>query len=77
MVIFFFCKICSYTKRKTSHGDFSIGMVQNWPYKLPQKSMDEKSSPGKNVVIHKPQIGAGSSKGLIQSRIMNCDWLRF
>jgi hypothetical protein len=45
MVIFFFCKICSYTKRKTSHGDFSIGMVQNWPYKLPQKSMDEKSSP--------------------------------
>jgi hypothetical protein len=45
MVIHFFCKIQSYRKRRTSHGDFQLDVVHNWPYKLPQKSIDEKSSP--------------------------------
>jgi hypothetical protein len=65
VVICFFCKVLSYTKKKTFYGDFSIGCGA---HKLPQKSMDEKSSSFvaqvKSVVIHEPQIGDGGSKGL-------------
>jgi hypothetical protein len=45
MVIRFFCKIHSYGKRKTSHGDFQLDVVHNSPNKVLQKSMDEKLSP--------------------------------
>jgi hypothetical protein len=42
MVIHFFCKISSYTKRKTSMMIFQLDMVHITPNKLPQESMDEK-----------------------------------
>jgi hypothetical protein len=53
MIISFFCKIHSYRKKKTSHGNFPIGCGANWPNKLSKKSMDEKSS---SLVTHKSPL---------------------
>jgi hypothetical protein len=71
MVIRFFWKIHSYTKRKTFHGDFSIGCSAQLAYQAAPKIHGWKivslCHPNKSVVIHKPQIGIGGSKGLTNS----------